>query len=439
MFQSQTRLFKGIECPSIKQKKKCELPHCIFSHPRAAAAPAVKRVKETPAKAAPPPKRKVVFSPVMLDHPPAQHQLRLRYLSVIRDKLEEVKCNDPEAKAMELEKQTAERSTAGTYANNIRTLVREILRGEHNEGAEEAREKQAAKSTRLKYREELAKLIIPESKLSKRYIIEIPSGEVEEDNKPVKCDRCGAMFYPTEEAPVECHFHLLRRNYNLEKKKLEDVFPCCGQVLGESNGCELRSTHVFKLSAPSELHKAIPFRTVPDTPASSKWLFGVAIDCEMAYTSKGMELIRVTALDWDSGDVVLDRTVFPSGRVLDLNTRFSGVSDLNEGTTLNSVHYPTLDFESALTALFEYVGPHTIIIGHGLENDLQTLRLVHNLVVDTAMLYPRHATRTHSLKQLAWTFLSRNIQSGEHDSYEDAGAAMDIVKADIRSRLKLDK
>lgn len=167
-------------------------------------------------------------------------------------------------------------------------------------------------------------------------------------------------------------------------------------------------------------------------------MYSAGIDCEMGYTNFGVELIRVTVVDWDTGKTVLDRTVFPYGEVIDLNTRFSGVSSLDDGVDLDGVHYPTISFQKARDLLFEYISNATIIVGHGLENDLNALRLLHTRVVDTAIRYPTfNEKRKHSLKSLAHTYLGRTIQTGEHDSAEDALAAIDIVKVNIKKRIPL--
>lgn len=179
----------------------------------------------------------------------------------------------------------------------------------------------------------------------------------------------------------------------------------------------------------------IPFRETPAPKSMDEMgLFAVGLDCEMAWTTKGLELIRVTVVDYDTSKIVMDRLVWPLGRILDLNTRFSGVANMDDGTEVDGKRLPAMALEEMYTELFKLVTSSTIIVGHGLENDLNALRIVHHRIVDTAILFPRVRTRTHSLKELAWIFLSRTIQSGEHDSMEDSLAAMDIVKADIRQR-----
>lgn len=79
----------------------------------------------------------------------------------------------------------------------------------------------------------------------------------------------------------------------------------------------------------------------------------------------------------------------------------------------------------------------TILVGHSLENDLLALKISHNLVIDTAVLYkhPRGGSYKTALRILAKKFLSRDIQqSGTgHDSIEDASATMELALLKIKN------
>lgn len=219
-------------------------------------------------------------------------------------------------------------------------------------------------------------------------------------------------------------------------KKRSNIYPCCGGEVGESKGCSTCKHHIFKLSDPSFLAGFIPFIPIPKDIHPTT-LFAAGIDCEMGFTSHGYEMIRLTVVDWETGKTVLDRTVYPYGKVIDLNTRFSGVASLEEGITINGAHFPTLSFKQVRDEMFKLISQSTILIGHGLENDLSVLRLIHTNVVDTSILYPSfNSKRKESLKTLAQMYLRRTIQKGEHDSAEDALAAMDIVKTMIKNSLK---
>ena len=57
----------------------------------------------------------------------------------------------------------------------------------------------------------------------------------------------------------------------------------------------------------------------------------------------------------------------------------------------------------------------TVLIGHSVENDLKALRVIHNRILDTAVLYPHKAGPPfkNSLKYLTTKFLKRDIQKGD--------------------------
>lgn len=73
----------------------------------------------------------------------------------------------------------------------------------------------------------------------------------------------------------------------------------------------------------------------------------------------------MTAVD-ESGKVLVDEMCYPSYMVLDLNSRYSGIK------TLAGVKN---DLKSVRDMLFKYVDKDTVLLGHGLENDLQALRV----------------------------------------------------------------
>lgn len=78
----------------------------------------------------------------------------------------------------------------------------------------------------------------------------------------------------------------------------------------------------------------------------------------------------------------------------------------------------------------------TVLVGHSLENDLLALKITHNLVIDTAVLYQHPGPRSYkaALRVLAKRYLKKEIQqSGNgHDSTEDARAAMELALLKIR-------
>ena len=76
-----------------------------------------------------------------------------------------------------------------------------------------------------------------------------------------------------------------------------------------------------------------------------------------------------------------------------------------------------------------------MLVGHSLENDLKALKIVHERVVDTSVLFPhpRGYPFRRGLRALAEEYLKISIQGGAgHDSAEDARAALLLVQEKAR-------
>lgn len=279
-----------------------------------------------------------------------------------------------------------------------------------------------------------------------------------------QCDRCTARFqvFPGRHINTgelasggQCTHHPGRQYYPDRPRGDTAITPkkyrCCNENVGDSLGCVVAQTHVWKVNDPKRLASLWNFARTPvnDSPLVKS---AVAFDCEMGYTVHGMELVRVTATSWPEGAKIVDVLVQPFGEILDLNSRYSGVfpEDLARATPwtidrkappqqsdetkiLQKVSSP----EAARDLLFSFISPDTILIGHGLENDLNAMRMVHPKIVDTILLYPhrRGLPIRMSLKALMETHLNRRIQvdTGEgHDSAEDARAAGDLVRLKVQ-------
>lgn len=217
-----------------------------------------------------------------------------------------------------------------------------------------------------------------------------------------------------------------------KKDKNTRIYTCCGaEVSPDTDPCERAEHHVFSWSNPGEMQFFLPYKSTEDLfPTSDNAYKALGIDCEMGFTTQGFELLRITAMDFLSGKEVIDILVKPLGEVVDLNTKFSGVAAIKEDADT---------FQEGIARLASVMDHNTILVGHGLENDLNAMRLLHKRVVDTAILYPRHKATPkfrYSLKQLSFEFLGRVIQTGEHDSGEDSLAAIDVVKHFIKKEDK---
>lgn len=309
------------------------------------------------------------------------------------------------------------------------------------------------------------------------FVLAPPTGEqIRESTQAVEwskgweqCDRCTARFqiFPGRNLETgelasggQCTHH--PGKLYMPQRTLGATVPrkhrCCNQDQGESPGCTVGSTHVWRTSDPKRLASLWQF---VETPANNGPLVkeAVAFDCEMAFTVQGFEVVRLTATSWPDGGILFDVLVQPYGEILDLNSKYSGVwpEDMANAVawTQDGVNQPqepgqrkilqkVSSPDVARDLLFSHINSDTILIGHGLENDLNAMRMIHHNIVDTALLYPhkRGLPIRSSLKGLMEFLLNRRIQemTGQgHDSAEDARAAGDLVRFKVQKEWQLMK
>ncbi|KAI0973964.1 hypothetical protein F4678DRAFT_458752 [Xylaria arbuscula] len=320
------------------------------------------------------------------------------------------------------------------------------------------------------------------------YISKIPSTEdVAAAEQAVKacgntetCDRCTRRFqvFPgrrEEDGALasngSCTYHPGKLYYldraPGDRSRAQRRYKCCQRNYNdEDGGCTTAQHHVFKTTDPKRLAAVLNFARTPTNPEVPKER-AVSFDCEMGYTVYGLELIRLTVVSWPAGDTLLDILVRPAGEVLDLNTRYSGVRPEDmasaERCDVGSDHQPTMipaqdptqkpqrrlkiaaSPKIARDILFTIISAETPLIGHGLENDLNSARIIHPNCIDTVILWPHKngLPMRHGLKYLMEAKLGRKIQVDAgagtpegHDSAEDAQAAGDLVRLKIRYEWK---
>lgn len=185
--------------------------------------------------------------------------------------------------------------------------------------------------------------------------------------------------------------------------------------------------------------------SVPVTP--------LGLDCEMVDTvEKSKDLARFTVVD-AHGRTIADHHVRPAGRITNYEFRFSGITPehMDAATAdlavVRQALARSLDVGCSPTAdrspsLKEVLLPSGVLAGHGLENDLVSLRLTHDRVCDSALQFEhrRGLPSRSSLKYLCERQLGRRIRVAPpaptdgsqpavvpHDSAEDASAALELL------------
>jgi RNA exonuclease 1 len=262
--------------------------------------------------------------------------------------------------------------------------------------------------------------------LSKRYE---PETSLEK-----KCVRCSKSFFISADGEYLTQEHCLYHWGKLQKMCSgggESYYGCC-KARKNTKGCTMGKLHVWSGTGPG---KNGPFdgyvRTRPRKTPPPDGNYGVyALDCEMCYTTLGLELTKITVVAHD-GRLVYDTYVRPESFIIDYNTRFSGITakDLSKKTGTKSL-------KDVQNDLMGFISADSVLIGHGLENDLRALRMIHTSVVDTAVVFPhfRGLPFRRSLKSLVSSILKRDIQidSGGHDSCEDARSCLEIMLWKVR-------
>lgn len=247
------------------------------------------------------------------------------------------------------------------------------------------------------------------------------------------CVRCGKRFmvYPngTYAHKEECIHHWGKAWKKKIAGYIETRYTCCQGDLG-AEGCQVAKYHVHesnKWENRMGYLGTLPCSPVPDGD------YGVyAMDCEMVYTQGGQELARVTVTDCENNSVY-ETLVRPDRKVIDYNTRFSGIT----AEDMDGVTTTIRDVQAVLLSLFT---EKTILIGHSLESDLVAVKIIHDTVVDTAVVFPHRLGPPYkrALKTLMAEYLKKIIQDdvGGHDSQEDAISCMELmqwrVKEDAR-------
>lgn len=250
----------------------------------------------------------------------------------------------------------------------------------------------------------------------------------------------------------KCRHHWGKKFYPKQERgqpKEPARWSCCNESLG-TLGCTVSETHAFKISDKNRLSLVMPFI---HTPANDKVdpKAAVCFDCEMGYTTYGLELMRLTVISWPNHKPLLDILVRPLGNILDFNTRFSGIT---QDQFLNAKPYDPENpkpmrsdlriVESPYIArdlFLSHVSPQTPVIAHAIENDLSSIRLIHPTIVDTVILFPTRSglPYRHGLKALAKMYLDIDIQqagAAGHDSYEDARTTGELVRVKVAEKWK---
>ncbi|XP_066902290.1 RNA exonuclease 1 homolog [Halyomorpha halys] len=264
-------------------------------------------------------------------------------------------------------------------------------------------------------------------KSARRYDVKQP-----DDPNSRICANCSNNYYVDDKGfPVkeyDCFYHWGRLARTRVRGGITEFYRCCNGEIG-SEACTNGRYHVCNSYDEDCLEGFITSRPSNEEPEKA----GIyAMDCEMCYTTKGLDLTRCTVVDLN-GKMVYDEVIVPEHPILDYNTRFSGITEDMIIKSRKKLRHVQRD-------LMKLINEKSILVGHSLENDFKALRLFHRTVVDTSIVFPHHMGLPYkrALKLIAKDILKINIQENDsgHDSYEDANTCMQIMMAKIKEDAK---
>lgn len=243
------------------------------------------------------------------------------------------------------------------------------------------------------------------------------------------CCRC-QKIYPVDDDgwPLfeeECLYHPMKKR----TIRGEQIYLCCRS--NDETGCATSDTHVSEGFCSADLEG---FQTTlePESEDDQRSSAVYALDCEMCYTTKGLELTRVTVVDSEC-KTVYESLVKPLNPIIDYNTRFSGITKEQMDRTSTSI----LQVQANILHL---CNSKTILVGHSLESDMKALKIIHGTIVDTSVLFPHKMGLPHkrALRALASEYLRKIIQNNVsgHDSAEDAVTCMELLKWKLKEETK---
>lgn len=182
--------------------------------------------------------------------------------------------------------------------------------------------------------------------------------------------------------------------------------------------------------------RAFKHKDYLETPAASDKtpkFRAVALDCEMAGVAGGAgEAILLCVTDYVTGAVLMNRFVWPTERITQIRSSIHGISKSTlEAAVLQgqALH----GWKQARLELWKYIDSSTILVGHALEHDLDALRIIHPLIVDSGIL----SINAVGIRRAQWglktlcaellNFQIRKNEGGIHDCLEDVLATREVV------------
>ena len=228
------------------------------------------------------------------------------------------------------------------------------------------------------------------------------------------CKRCNKTFNINTKdmsylsTNTECVHHWGKLRNVRVNKVLEQKYSCCSGDMN-SDGCEV-GKHVYDGDYDGDC-VGVNLKGYVETLDNKEDLLKkqsstniYALDCEMCYTTKGLELTRISIVDINMKEIY-ETLVKPDSQIIDYNTRWSGLTE-------QSLKNCNKKIKNVQADLLKLLNKESILIGHSLDSDFKALKLIHKNVIDTSVVFPHKMGPPYkrSLRNLMSEHLQKIIQ-----------------------------
>ncbi|KAF4450167.1 RNA exonuclease 3 [Fusarium austroafricanum] len=162
----------------------------------------------------------------------------------------------------------------------------------------------------------------------------------------------------------------------------------------------------------------------------------VALNCEMAEVRNGdSEIISISVVDFFSGEILINSLVKPNEPIIAWRSNVHGIRPATMSIAVSKGQV-LRGWEVTRQELFKHINTDTVLIGQSLQQDLKSLRISHEKIIDTAILTAEAAFGTNesfgrrwSLQSLCADLLKLGIRQGSntHDALEDSMAVREVA------------
>lgn len=169
----------------------------------------------------------------------------------------------------------------------------------------------------------------------------------------------------------------------------------------------------FSQGEPKMPYLVTEFKPSPSREDSAPGLGLIALACTRVVLANGCEeVVKIAAVDLSTCRILMCHFVCTDAlaEVADWRTKDTGLCSWDDMEQARSSGYKVLKgWQAARSSLWKFVDKETIIVGHNLRADLDTLRMIHGRAVDIAKVTEKAAKGPLSKVQLGLDSLCRTF------------------------------